>query len=293
MTVSDVDASAAPAAPPPRPDRRRRWAVVAAIAGAVVVAAVVVAAGTTGGGDAQPSPSTIGAPLPTALDAAVDDAVAERSQFVARAYGTIRPSVVEVDVERDGAPDSTDDPDGEDGSGLGTGVIVNADGTILTAAHVVDGAAEVEVVFADGTRSARHGRRRRHRARHRGAVARRRCRTSSCRPCWDRRASASGCPSSRSATRSASTARTTAGVISALGRVIRADDGSTQSGLIQFDAAVNPGSSGGPLLNEQGEVIGIVVALADPSDDGFFIGIGFAVPIGAAVAAGGGDDPPK
>jgi len=86
---------------------------------------------------------------------------------------------------------------------------------------------------------------------------------------------------------------TTSGVISALDRTIRGDDGTTQGGLIQFDAAVNPGSSGGPLLNTAGEVIGIVIALADPSDDGFFIGIGFAVPIGIAVAAGGGEQPPK
>jgi putative serine protease PepD len=87
---------------------------------------------------------------------------------------------------------------------------------------------------------------------------------------------------------------TTSGVISALGRSIRADDGRQLDGLIQFDAAVNPGSSGGPLLNQQGEVVGIVVALADPSKDGYFIGIGFAVPIGTAVATGGdGNEPPK
>ena len=87
---------------------------------------------------------------------------------------------------------------------------------------------------------------------------------------------------------------TTSGVISALGRSIRADDGRRLDGMIQFDAAVNPGSSGGPLLNQQGEVIGIVTALADPSKNGYFIGIGFAVPIGTAVAAGGGgNQPPK
>ena len=59
---------------------------------------------------------------------------------------------------------------------------------------------------------------------------------------------------------------TTAGVVSALDRSIRADDGTERGGLIQFDAAVNPGSSGGPLLNQQGEVIGIVVALANPTE---------------------------
>ncbi len=65
------------------------------------------------------------------------------------------------------------------------------------------------------------------------------------------------------------------------------------TGLIQFDAAVNPGSSGGPLLNSTGAIVGIVVALANPTDSDTFIGIGFAVPIGAAVAAGGGDRAPQ
>ena len=57
--------------------------------------------------------------------------------------------------------------------------------------------------------------------------------------------------------------------------------------LIQFDAAVNPGNSGGPLLNRNGQVVGIVTALANPSRDGYFIGVGFAVPIGTAGGAAG------
>ena len=71
----------------------------------------------------------------------------------------------------------------------------------------------------------------------------------------------------------------------------RAKNGSELKGLIQFDAAVNPGNSGGPLLNRNGQVIGIVTALANPQRDGYFIGIGFAVPIGAAGGAAGA--PPK
>ena len=80
-------------------------------------------------------------------------------------------------------------------------------------------------------------------------------------------------------------ASTTTGIISGLNRTTKTKAG-TLSGLIQFDAAVNPGSSGGPLLNAQGLVVGVVVSIADPGDDEAFAGIGFAVPIGTAL---GGD----
>src|SRR5580693_8796538 len=77
-----------------------------------------------------------------------------------------------------------------------------------------------------------------------------------------------------------------AGVVSGLDRTADTDRG-TFSGLIQFDAAVNPGSSGGPLLDAHGLVIGIVVSIAAPDGEDAFAGIGFAVPIGAALAGGG------
>ena len=77
----------------------------------------------------------------------------------------------------------------------------------------------------------------------------------------------------------------TSGVISGLDRSVTVKSGKRLRGLIQFDAAVNPGNSGGPLLDRSGQVIGIVTALANPSRDGYFIGIGFAVPIGTAGGA--------
>jgi putative serine protease PepD len=83
------------------------------------------------------------------------------------------------------------------------------------------------------------------------------------------------------------TSSATAGVVSGLNRATTGEGGLNLSGLIQFDAAVNPGSSGGPLVNARGETVGIVVALANPTESETFIGIGFAVPIGSAVAAGG------
>ena len=79
----------------------------------------------------------------------------------------------------------------------------------------------------------------------------------------------------------------TAGVVSGLNRTIPVAGGTALNGLIQFDAAVNPGNSGGPLLNRAGQVVGIVTALANPSDQAFFVGIGFAVPIATAGGAAG------
>jgi len=81
------------------------------------------------------------------------------------------------------------------------------------------------------------------------------------------------------------------GVVSGLDRTANTDAGRF-SGLIQFDASVNPGSSGGPLLDAHGLVIGIVVSIADPDGRDAFAGIGFAVPIGAALG-GGGKEPGK
>ena len=73
------------------------------------------------------------------------------------------------------------------------------------------------------------------------------------------------------------------GVVSGLGRSFPSKEtGVTLTNLIQFDAAVNPGNSGGPLLNRNGEVVGIVTSLLNPTSEDVFIGIGFAIPIETA-----------
>jgi serine protease DegQ len=83
-----------------------------------------------------------------------------------------------------------------------------------------------------------------------------------------------------------------AGVIAGLKREFvdpdrKQDDGGHLTNLIQFDAAVNPGNSGGPLLNRDGEVVGIVTALYNPTGQHVFAGMSFAVPIENAAKAVG------
>ena len=78
------------------------------------------------------------------------------------------------------------------------------------------------------------------------------------------------------------------GVISGFGREYRSTSGERiLTNLIQFDAAANPGNSGGPLVTAEGEVVGIVTGILSPGSQRVFIGIGFAVPIESAASAAG------
>jgi putative serine protease PepD len=286
VTMSDVDAG-----PVARPQARRRppWVVVVALVAVLAVVAILVSRCSSGGSNgATPVPSTLDPPTETAIGDAVTKAVEAKSQVVAEVYRRIQPSVVEIDVEQGAGAPTTDAERG----GLGTGVIVNQDGSILTALHVVAHATSINVVYPDGTRTTaevvssdeEHDIALLQPAKLPQLVVPAVLGSSGV---------GVGLPVVAVGNPLGLDDTTTAGVISALDRSIRADDGTERRGLIQFDAAVNPGSSGGPLLNQQGEVIGIVVAIADPTRDGFFIGISFAVPIGTAIGAGGGPQPPK
>lgn len=200
------------------------------------------------------------APRPTAT--------AAPSLTVPAIYQRVTPSVVLVQTGRK----------------LGTGVIVADNGTILTANHVVAGGKAVTVTFADGTTTT--------------------ATITAADPKQDiatlvpaglpkvvvpanlggdaevgAQVVAIGNPLGL-------TDSVSSGVISGLNRTANTDAGKF-SGLIQFDASVNPGSSGGPLLDARGLVIGIVVSIAVPAGEDAFAGIGFAVPIGAALGGGG------
>ena len=211
----------------------------------------------------------------SAIEKAIEDLQAAPARS-AEVYNAIIPSIVVIQTDR---------PSSATGVGLGTGVIVNNQGAILTALHVVENATSLKVSFADGTESA---------ASVEAADAENDIAVLITEFLPDvvvpavlggglrvgDETYAVGHPLGLVGSLSA-------GVISGLDRSLTRDDGSPLEGLIQFDAAVNPGNSGGPLLNRNGQVVGIVTALANPSKDGYFMGVGFAVPIGTAGGAAG------
>lgn len=222
----------------------------------------------------------------------------------AKAFEAVRPSVVRVvgymSDEEVGDQPTLNKP-GSDAAnqaprrtpdrghqGVGTGVVIVDNGTILTNLHVVQGARRVRVTFADGHES-------------------------------DAQLISVDAPNDLAVLRArsipddlhAATLRSTAdlapgdpvvavgfpfgigpsasaGVVSGLNREFRSPEGDQLlTKLIQFDAAANPGNSGGPLVTADGEVVGIVTAIFNPSRQRVFIGIGFAVPIENAAAAVG------
>jgi S1-C subfamily serine protease len=197
-------------------------------------------------------------------------------------YQVIQPSLVLIEVE-------AKNEDAESDFGLGSGVIVDSFGNILTNLHVIDGADIITITFADGTESP-------------GAVVLE-------MPELDLAVlQALDTPLTITPAVLGSPGNIgdeafvvgnpfglyssiSAGVISGFDRVFQVPNSNLAiPGMIQFDASANPGNSGGPLLNRAGHVIGIVTGILNPTDESFFIGIGFAVPI--MTAMGGMGTPP-
>ncbi len=201
--------------------------------------------------------------------------------FSTRVYQAIRPSLVLVQTvgqELNGKVDH----------GLGSGVVIDDRGDILTSLHVVTQTNDIEVTFADGTQSSAQVTVKQ--PEHDIAVLR------ASRPPAQLIPATLGNPRAVQVGDEALVVGNpfglygsmSAGVISGTGRSFQPPNGARPlQGLFQIDAAVNPGNSGGPLLNRDGEVIGIVTGLTNPVDQNFFVGIGFAVPIDVAGAAAG------
>ena len=198
-------------------------------------------------------------------------------------FEAVEPSVVLIETK---APKAS----GETGSGdgLGSGVVVDAAGDILTALHVVAGATDITLTFADGSQSGAQVMTRQ--PENDIAVIRATQLPANLVPATlgnpasvrqGSEAFALGSPFGLGGSISA-------GIVSGLDRSFTLPGSTiTLHGLIQIDAAVNPGNSGGPLVDRQGDVIGIVTALVNPTKDDVFIGIGLAVPIDVAGGAAG------
>ena len=296
----------APDATPPEavaPAVTRRSRVVATLARherrlwAAAVLLLLAAALALNTGRAPKTPALTIEQIDAAIRQSIDDKPLPSP--VTRAYETVLPSVVRVVGLMTEGDDGSDEDEAKDVKdikknhgpverGVGTGVVIIDNGTILTNLHVINGAKRIKVTFMDGTES--------------DAVV------LSTRPQDDLAVlRAKTIPDDLEAATMRSTAdlapgdqvlavgfpfgigpSASAGIVSGLKREFRSPEGQqTMTNLIQFDAAANPGNSGGPLVTMDGEVVGIVTAILNPSRQRTFIGIGFAVPIENAAAAAG------
>jgi putative serine protease PepD len=253
--LADPPAGQAPP-PPPRGGGSR---FLAALGGGAVSAAVVAAVllGTGIAGDDSPSAAPATSPIVASSGTSKSD--------VARAvYAAASPSVVSVRT----------------GSGSGTGFLVDSDGTIVTNAHVVGDASEVQVRFEDDGDL--------HNAQVLGVDA-----STDLAAIKVDASAADGVRPLQLADSDKATVgdpvvaigyplgldRTaTAGIVSGLEREIQAPNGFSIDKVIQTDAPINPGNSGGPLLDARGRVIGVNSQIATAGGSNGSVGIGFAVP---------------
>lgn len=196
-------------------------------------------------------------------------------------YHAIQPSLVEIMAQ-------VQDENGDPALSYGTGFIVNDKGMILTSLHIVKGSSGIKVTFADGTES--EAQIIKQMQDHDLAFV------QPLDPPQQVQPATLGNPHALQVGDQAIVVGNpmrladslTTGSISGLERVFNSPDGNApMTGMIQIDAAVNPGNSGGPLLNRKGEVVGIITGRASPSGDQPFIGIGFAVPIDVALSVNG------
>jgi S1-C subfamily serine protease len=251
--------------------------VLLVVAGAGVAALLAFALGGNG-----PPPQRI---TQQDIDAAVRHTLETKPlpSVASRAAEAVRPSVVRVQG-------LNTDPDGygDIEHGVGTGVVIVDKGLILTNLHVVAGSDKVKVTFSDGLESD--------------------ATVVSLQPENDLAVlKAQQVPDDLAPATLRSTKdlvpgdevvavgfpfgigpSVSSGVVSGLKREFRSPQGKrVLTNLIQFDAAANPGSSGGPLVTADGAVVGIVTAILNPSEQRVFVGIGFAVPIENAASAVG------
>jgi putative serine protease PepD len=267
-----------PPPPPASPVRERRGPGGRAIFGTAVLSAAMASAMTfvlvTGFAPATPTAAVAPTQSPNAhLAATAPDT--DLTAIVATATQSV------VTITSQGVARDRFSPFSVPATGVGSGIIVTADGLILTNNHVVAGAQSLTVTLADGK-----------------DVTATVVQTDASRDIAVIRADASGLSPAQlgdsdgvkvgetvlaiGSPLGEFTETVTKGIVSALDRTITVADEQTGrpvqlSGMLQTDAAINPGNSGGPLINAAGQVIGINSAVSQSAE-----GIGFAIPINVA-----------
>jgi S1-C subfamily serine protease len=277
--ASVADRSLTPSVPPPAGGPKRRTGGVWTLVAVSVLSAVLASAGTgallTIAAPAGAGTAATGA-TPNAVTAATGDEPADLVDVVAAARQSV------VTITADGTSTRGMSPFSIPTTGVGSGIIVSADGYVLTNRHVVENSASLTVALFDGRELT-------------GTVVSVSDETDlalvkvdatglAAAPIGDsdtiqvgETAIAIGSPLGTY------TETVTKGIVSGTNRDITVTDEQTGrptrlTGLIQTDAAINPGNSGGPLLDANGAVIGVNTAVATSAE-----GLGFAIPISAAA----------
>jgi S1-C subfamily serine protease len=275
-------------APPPPPSAVVRvpgWraALLGAAAGAVVAAAVAVGVVAVADEDATPSTAPAGGAGLRLRGEPLD---------IRGVLDAVEPGVVSIDTEVD-----TADPLGarRRGQSAGSGMVIEADGLVLTNAHVVEGASSITVHLVDG----------------RSVPAELVGGAPSSDVALVRLEGVEGLDTVTlgssadvrvgddvvavgNALNLTGTPTVTAGIVSATGRSVRTEGGVVLESLLQTDAAINQGNSGGPLVDASGKVIGINTAIVGGAENiGFAIAVDSVVPLIATIRAGGAEVRPR
>jgi len=257
---------------------RARSRLVGVIVAASLVSATLASVGTYGLLRASGSldrPAAAPAPVAAQTVAVPQRIVIDEQSAITTVAAKVSPAI--VTITSSGAVQNPGDPFGQiPATGVGSGVIFDSNGWIITNKHVVAGSSELQVALQDGRQFS-------------GTIYG----IDTLTDLSIVKVDASGLPAAPIGNSSAVkvgqlaiaigsplgtyTNSVTAGIISAFGRTIQVQDGTTIRNLIQTDAAINPGNSGGALLDSAGNVVGINTAVARTAE-----GIGFAIPINIA-----------